>query len=249
MARHYGRWTVTAFLVLLLLSLLSCSGGDSGKKPATDTGSVVAAGGAGGSGNSPPSTATPAVSADKTRQTAGGTDKLLGTSAPRSYPSLPDAVTAPPEWVINDAPFDMVRYFAAPPDNAAPLYLDALFEFSPEDMGPCLSKEGFARHGRIRKARAERTNRIADAVQKDPKAVDPATIDALLAEFAQGFQLLALAQQRKACLFERGAGYTALLPHLQAARQVGRLVALRASRDLAPAMSTRRSKVWKCSCG
>ena len=146
--------------------------------------------------------------------------------APRTYPSLPDAVTAPPEWIVKDAPFDVVQYFTAPRDNAAPLYLDALFEFSPEEMGPCLSPEGFARHGQIRRARTDRTNRIVDAVQKDPKAVDPATIDALLAEFEQGFQFLALAQQRKSCVFEQGVGQTALLPHLQAARQVGRIVVL-----------------------
>ena len=64
------------------------------------------------------------------------------------YPRLPGAVTKAPVWIGNEAPFDIARFFAAPPRdrNAAPLYLDALFEFGSElescyPAGPAGSQE------------------------------------------------------------------------------------------------------------
>ena len=73
----------------------------------------------------------------------------LAPSAPgvaageRIYPSLPDALTEPPVWLGEDVPFDVEEYFAAPPPdrNAAPLYLDALFEFA-DEMAPCFCPAG-----------------------------------------------------------------------------------------------------------
>ena len=43
-------------------------------------------------------------------------------------------MTGPPDGIGPGAPFDVAAFFAAPPPelNAAPLYLDALFEFGPE---------------------------------------------------------------------------------------------------------------------
>src|SRR5580765_419919 len=60
-----------------------------------------------------------------------------GDVAPeRSYPSLPGAVRECPEWLKKNVPFDVVEWFAVVPleENAAPLYLDALYEFAPLDM-------------------------------------------------------------------------------------------------------------------
>ena len=57
------------------------------------------------------------------------------TEPPRSpLPGLPGAVTKPPAWLLGNAPFDVAAFLAAPApdDNAAPRYLDALFEFGPE---------------------------------------------------------------------------------------------------------------------
>jgi hypothetical protein len=50
--------------------------------------------------------------------------------------SYPDAVTEPPEWNDGNPPFDLAEFFQAPPaeENAASLYLDALFDFSPGEM-------------------------------------------------------------------------------------------------------------------
>ncbi len=54
------------------------------------------------------------------------------------YPRLPGAVTTAPEGIGKDAPFDVAKFFTTVPRgrNAAPLYLDALFEFGAE-MGAC----------------------------------------------------------------------------------------------------------------
>ena len=73
-----------------------------------------------------------------------GAIAVLGQDGPRPggerpdpggpYPRLPGVVTKAPDWIGDDAPFDVKKYFAAVPRdrNAAPLYLDALFEFGSE---------------------------------------------------------------------------------------------------------------------
>src|SRR5713101_1037981 len=45
------------------------------------------------------------------------------------------------EWMTQNAPFDVARYFATIPssENAASLYLDALYEFEPLEMERCMS--------------------------------------------------------------------------------------------------------------
>ena len=57
----------------------------------------------------------------------------------RTYPSIPGAIEVPPAWLAadKDVPFDLKAFFAMPPasQNAAPLYLDALFEFGGDVIG------------------------------------------------------------------------------------------------------------------
>jgi hypothetical protein len=55
------------------------------------------------------------------------------TKPNRPEPRLPGAVEKAPEW-LKDAPFDVAKFFEMPPasQNAAPLYLEALFEFGTE---------------------------------------------------------------------------------------------------------------------
>ena len=59
------------------------------------------------------------------------TPTTKGGEPVRRYPSFRDAVTEPPKWIGDDAPFDVAKYFDAPAwgENAEPLYLDALSEF------------------------------------------------------------------------------------------------------------------------
>ncbi len=88
-------------------------------------------------------------------------------------PSLPGAVTHPPDWIGNTAPFDVPAFFAAPPpeENAAPLYLDALFEFGSE-VAICFP-EGPERQRRAQAAqeRMKKLNEINTALRKDEREV------------------------------------------------------------------------------
>ena len=112
-----------------------------------------------------------------------GAIAVLGQEGPRPggerldpggpYPRLPGAVTKAPDWIGDDAPFDVKKYFAAVPRdrNAAPLYLDALFEFGSE-VAVCFP-EGPERERR-RQAADDRTKRymeLYDQLRKDEAAV------------------------------------------------------------------------------
>ncbi len=150
------------------------------------------------------------------------------------YPRLPGAVTKAPDWLGTDAPFDVARFFAAPPRdrNAAPLYLDALFEFG-SNVAVCFP-EGPERDRR-RQAAEDRTKRYMElfqALQKDPKAVAASSIDEVIKLYDVGFRKLAEAQRRDRCVFESGLGFTTLLPHVQDARQVARIASLRVRRAI-----------------
>jgi hypothetical protein len=133
--------------------------------------------------------------------------------------------------MLADAPFDLAKYFASPPpeENAAPLYLDALYELS-RDVAYCFPKEERDRRDPIVSDRGKRLIDLQIAQEKQPGSVSPQAIDAMLAECEPAFQKLALAQKRRGCLFQNDIGIAALLGHAQAARHVARLVKMRASR-------------------
>jgi len=140
-----------------------------------------------------------------------------GTRA--SLPSLPGAVTQPPDWIGNTAPFDVAAFFDGPPpeQNAAPFYLNALFEFG-SAVAICFP-EGPERDRQTQAVdvRWKRYNAIHEALRKDPKSVSSETVDALLAEYDDGFRKVAFAQGHPRCVFQTGLGVTAVLPHLDAA--------------------------------
>ncbi len=179
-------------------------------------------------------------------QALGGSSRPLsqeepraGGSGPRTYPSFPDALTEPPAWIGSDAPFDVAKFLQVPPpqQNAAPLYLDAMFEFSGE-FSICFTPAGAKPQGEVlrrvetARRRIDEYVRLEEAWEKNPKTVDEAAVDAWLAQYETGFQKLAEAQRRPQCVFETGVGIAALMPHTQA-RQVVRVVKWRARRDLA----------------
>jgi hypothetical protein len=160
--------------------------------------------------------------------------------ATRTYPSFPDAVTESPPWIGTEAPFDVAKFFETPPaeENAAPLYLDALFEFS-RDMSICYTPSGQEPQGETKRRCeivAKRDNEFVQfetAWQKNPGSLDNAAVDAWLAQYKAGFQKLEEAQKRPQCKFATGIGIAALLPHVQATRQVARVVKWQTRRDLA----------------
>ncbi len=139
----------------------------------------------------------------------------------RTYPSLPGAVRELPGWFQKNAPFDVARHFAVvPPDeNAAPLYLDALYEFAPNDMKLCVAPE----------ERDARERALVDREARTLKIMREGAADArdrldLLAEYGPAFEKIAAAQKRKQCVFETGLGIDAMLHHAQASRAVVRLL-------------------------
>src|SRR5262249_51722070 len=71
---------------------------------------------------------------------------------------------------------------------------------------------------------------VEDALSRDRNSVPASTIDSVIRPYDVGFRKLAAAQRREACVFETGVGFSALLPHVQAARQVARIAALRVRR-------------------
>jgi hypothetical protein len=138
----------------------------------------------------------------------------------RTYPSLPGAISEPPEWLKKDAPFEATEFFdpIASKENAAPLYLDALYEFAPVEMQDCVSPlESEVRGPALR----EREQRMF-ALQR---AGGDATVRAaLLEEYRQAFESMARAQERKRCVFEVGYSLNTKVHHAQAARAVVRLL-------------------------
>ena len=162
----------------------------------------------------------------------------------RSAPRLPGAGTRVPGWAGPGDPFDVANFFEPVPrdKNAAPLYLDALFEFANE-LETCFP-EGPDRTRRSAAAR-DRSKRYNDLVQPtfaDPKReLQPAAVDSLIKLYDTGYRKLAEAQRLDQCVFEAGARVTALSPHAQASRQVFRVSSLKVQRavqrgDLAAAI-------------
>ncbi len=154
---------------------------------------------------------------------------------PTPPPHLPGFVAKPPAWLVADSPFDMVKFFQAPPpnQNAAPVYLDALLEFSPETASCFTEGPETTRRKAVAQARADRWKAINAQIEADPGSVSDAEIDAHLKEYEVGFARLAEAQHRPRCMFQPGISIESLLPHAQAARQVVRVVSLRVRRDVA----------------
>lgn len=142
-----------------------------------------------------------------------------GAAAERSYPSLPGAVRECPEWLKKNAPFDVAEWFQVvpPEENAAPLYLDALYEFAPQDMAKCMAPAIVAARGAAIHDRAARTG---VGLTANP----PALSSDLVAEHIVAFDKIKLAQRHKRCVFETGIGFEALLPHAQASRAVVRVL-------------------------
>jgi len=174
----------------------------------------------------PPAVASPTES-------SGGGSKEVAAGGSRGYPSFPDAMTEPPPWNDAEPPFDLAEFLQAPPDeeNAAPLYLDALFEFG-SDVASLFSEEESKRRYPIVKQRDDEHRRLDDAWRNDPRSVDKAAVDAWLTQYEVGFQKLAAARRRPRCVFQTGLSFHSLLPHASTARQVARVVEWRTRRDL-----------------
>jgi hypothetical protein len=156
------------------------------------------------------------------------------------YPRLPGAMHRLPDWLAREYPFDVNEFSPEIPwdENAAPLYLAAIAEFSGE-VATCFPPDQKERIVLRARERTEHYSKFIERWAGDPAHFldgrtdsDNAELDRLLQEHRTGLQKLALAQERRRCLFETALGMSSLLPHAQGARQVVRILQLKASREL-----------------
>jgi hypothetical protein len=170
--------------------------------------------------------------------TAWGQEASRGRTRTREsgeYPRLPGAASKPPAWLGAEAPFDVAKFFAAPPRdrNAAPLYLDAMFEFGTE-IAECYP-EGPERERRRHAAvdHSKRFNELMQPLYNDPGSeVAPVVAEEIIGIYDVGLRKLREAQTRDQCVFATGIGADALLPHVQVARQAARVAALRVQQSV-----------------
>jgi hypothetical protein len=143
-------------------------------------------------------------------------------------------VTHPPEGIGPGAPFDVAAFFAAPPPelNAAPLYLDALFELGPE-MAACFPDDAeTARRKEIAERRKRSFDSLYIAFTKNPTSVSGKAIDDLVAELEPALCKVEEAQRRPRCQFQTGYEYSSLLPHAETAARLARLLVMKTRRCL-----------------
>jgi hypothetical protein len=163
-------------------------------------------------------------------QEAAGRGAMSVTGGP--YPRLPGAVTKAPAGLGKLTLFDLDKFFTPVPRdrNAAPLYLDAFFEFG-DKLAVCFP-EGTETETRRQAAknRLERYTKLANALAENPKAVSATEIDALIKLYDTGFRKLALAQKREQCVFETSLGLFDPSPHFQGARQAALIASLEVKR-------------------
>jgi hypothetical protein len=145
---------------------------------------------------------------------------------------LPGGVVDPPDWLVKDAPFDMIEFFARPrpEENAAPLYLDAILEFGP-GVAACFPTDVRARADAARE-RNKRLMTVWEPWAKDTSSVDVERIDETISDHAEGLRKLDVAQARPRCVFATGITIESPLPHAQDARAITRVLALQAARAL-----------------
>ncbi len=118
----------------------------------------------------------------------GGSDRLRGDPN-RRFPSFPYAVSSLPKAITGNAPFDVDEYFYVPTEteNAAPLYLDAMFEFS-ASLKDFVSPAEVKKRERITEKREKQFDAFWPLRSKRPIGIDAKRIDAILAEFEPGFK-------------------------------------------------------------
>ena len=146
---------------------------------------------------------------------------------------LPRAVTTLPEWLIKDAPFDVKQFWVTVPQdqNAAPLYLDALYEFSPL-MEVCFAEDVRSQRTPVVKTRAERSLEMQKKWIPSQQKMDVAERYAVLEDHTAAFQKLIAAQQRPQCVFDYAVDTNSMMPLLIAGRNVMRLAVFHVERDI-----------------
>jgi len=184
-----------------------------------------------GKGPAPVAQADPATTAPPPpshQQTAipHNTPTPTNTGFPRALATLPD-------WLIKDAPFDAGKFWVTVPaeQNAAALYLDALYEFSPH-VEVYFPQDVRAQRTSVVKARRDRSRQLQIARSQAPASPNPTERDAILNDHVTGFQKLKAAQTRPRCLFELGWDVPSFVPLVDAVREASRVAEMQIERDI-----------------
>lgn len=165
-------------------------------------------------------------------EVAAGNNSVPAPTGP--VPVLPRARTQRPDWWQADEPFDIAEFWVVVPaeQNAAPLYLDAFYEFHPS-VEACYPLDVRQQRTAAVTQRSQRSFQMQVARTGSPPKLDATELDAVLAEHATGFQKLATAQQRPHCAFDVGWDGAAQGPLIIAGQEVTRLGKLSVERDIA----------------
>lgn len=128
-----------------------------------------------------------------------------------------------PDWLVQDAPFDAQAFWTTVPEeeNAAALYLDALYEFSPE-VEIYFPPEVRAEHSPAIRDRFEGGLEFQKAWESNKRRIT-AERDLFLDQHAVGLRKFEEAQIRPRCQFEFGWDIAAYGPAVQAFREVLRV--------------------------
>jgi len=182
----------------------------------------------GGSEETPDEVGAPA----ETTATETAVSETSAGPAVVSTPQPPAALAAAsddeiPAWAgqSSDEPFDVRQFLtsrAAPPDNAASLYMSGLAQISGE-LGH-VSPEA-ERAQRVAQARslAAAIGKLADVDKLAAGDIPAAQVDQVLNDAALVVQQIDLAQSKPKCVFVTGYSIDTLLPHVQAARGLTRI--------------------------
>jgi hypothetical protein len=145
-------------------------------------------------------------------------------AANRTYPPqmLPDATTDIPAWVgkDKDEPFDVKKFLesrAAPADNAAPLYFEAMAEISPKVDFVYPPDQWEERFPKV-KALAEDKSRLFVKLKDGP--VDLSELESILKRAEVVQEKIDKAQKLNKCVFITGMRIDSKLLHLNSAGQI-----------------------------
>lgn len=147
---------------------------------------------------------------------------------------MPRSLKELPASLAEDAPFDLDSFWiTVPPEtNAAPLYLDAMYEFSPL-METCFPEDIRAQRTAAVRDRADRFLKFQIARETGKGSRGDAELDAMLREYSVAYQKLVLAQQRPNCVFEIGWDSASSIPLVFASRSALRFIKLKVEREVA----------------
>ena len=145
-------------------------------------------------------------------------------------PSNPYAMVNWPKPVLEGAAFDILKFVEQPPanENAAPFYLDAFFDFSPELEACFVGSPTLADRLKSVKERVK----LDKVFSKPYSAEKAAEWKSTLKLYDEGFNKMVLAQKRPKCMFQTDFSYQPLCRLTSGAYSFGKVASYRSTINL-----------------